>query len=144
MSGDSQCESSLYGAIFKTTNGRASILVVSHCTVFTIKTSSHVMRTGNRGNLRYCNVIKPMVIGAHFKNIAHSYPELFVVSWNKYFFETRCVSRNIRCQKQSYPEVPLYMEVSTSVVGPHKMLWRAACGSRAIVCPPLVYGMLGK
>ena len=36
------------------------------------------------------------------------YLELFVVSQNKYFFETWFVSRNIVKQKQSYPEVPLY------------------------------------
>ena len=43
--------------------------MVSHYTVFTIKTSSHVMRTGNPGNLRYCYVIKPTLIGAHFKKL---------------------------------------------------------------------------
>ena len=52
---------------FKTTSGKVSMLVVSHCTVFTIKTSSHVMRMGNRRNLRYCD--EPTVIAAHFKTL---------------------------------------------------------------------------
>ena len=48
---------------------RASILVESHCTAFTITRSSHVMRTGKPGNTRYCYVIKPMVTGAHLKKL---------------------------------------------------------------------------
>ena len=31
-------------------------------------------------------------------------------------------------------------KVSKSVRGPHRMLSRAACGPRAVVCPPLFYG----
>ena len=58
----------LHGATFKTTNGRASILVVSHCTVFTIKTRFDLMRTDNSGNLRYCYITKPTVIDAPLKN----------------------------------------------------------------------------
>ena len=48
---------------------RASILGKNHCLVFTINASSHVTQMDNPGNLRYCNVIKPTVIGTHFKNL---------------------------------------------------------------------------
>ena len=60
-----------------------------------------------RANGQCCYVIKPTAIGVHIKKIAHSYLELFIALRNKYFFETRFVSRNIRILKQPYPEVSL-------------------------------------
>ena len=57
-------------------------------------TSSHVMRTGNPGNLRYCCVIKSTVIGTHYKN-------LFIRSSEKLFslrLRNNCIPR-YQCTK---------------------------------------------
>ena len=67
------------------------------------KTTTKIYSVRNLNTLIYVHYI----IFFLFCVLIESYLELFVASQNKYFFETRFLSRNIRKQKQSYPEAPL-------------------------------------